>query len=48
VEYSFFPKGNRTHRAEALGLPDGPVEPDGLLRFDARIRKWIDDMQKKP
>jgi hypothetical protein len=48
VEYTFFPKRGRMLQDEVLRLPDGPVEPEGFLRFGARIRKWIDDLQKKP
>jgi hypothetical protein len=48
AEYTFYPKQPRMLQNEVLRLPDGPVEPEGFLRFDARIRKWIDDLQKKP
>lgn len=31
------------------GTPNASIaEPDGLLAFDARIRAWIDDLQRRP
>jgi hypothetical protein len=48
VRYNFFAKGGSSSQNRALRLPDGPVEPDEFLAFDARIRKWLDDLQKKP
>jgi hypothetical protein len=49
VEYSFYTKQRpRIHHDEILRLPDGPAEPEGFLRFDARVHEWIEDLQKKP
>jgi hypothetical protein len=49
AEYTYYPKrSRRTSLDEILHLPDGPIETDGFLPFDARVRKWIDDIQKKP
>jgi hypothetical protein len=48
-KYEFWPAGgvtpNASNRQESL---PGPTEPDGFLAFDARIRNWIDDLQRKP
>jgi hypothetical protein len=49
VEYTYYPKrSRRTSLDEILHLPDGPIETEGFLPFDARVHNWIDDMQKKP
>jgi hypothetical protein len=48
VQYEFYPKQDGLYQGKSNGLPDGPVEPDGLLAFDARIRAWLADLQIKP
>ena len=49
LEYTYYPKrSRRTSLDEILRLPDGPIETEGFLPFDARVHNWIDDLQKKP
>jgi hypothetical protein len=48
VQYQFHPKQEGTYYQKTVGLPDGPVEPAAFLSFDARLRKWLADIQRKP
>jgi hypothetical protein len=50
IEYRFWPKNGfpNSHRDEQLHLPPAPSEPAELLAADARVRQWIDDLQRRP
>jgi hypothetical protein len=48
VLYDFRPD-DLTSPQEHYGVAGDPIpEPDGFLAFDARLRAWIADMQKRP
>jgi hypothetical protein len=49
IKYDFWVKdGGYPYSDAELKHPSGPAEPGELLGADARVRQWIEDLQKRP